>query len=81
MIHLDEKIDTQRLRQYASQLGTIPKDQKRMLEEMIIGDMTPDFYLGLCAGLAASYQIASQPNAQQLIGGCLAAASEQALRA
>ena len=80
MIQLDETIDNERLRQFASQLTTIPKDQKRMLEEMIVGDKTPDFYLGLCAGLAASYQIASQPNAKQLIGACLAAASEQALR-
>lgn len=79
MIQLDERIDDERLRQFASQLAAIPNDRKRMIEEMIVGDKTPDFYLGLCAGLAASYQIASQPNGQQLIGACLAAASQHAI--
>lgn len=79
MLQLDERIDDQRLMQFSSQLSAAPKDQIGMLNELIVGDKSHDFYLGLCAGLASSYQILETDNARNLIGLCLAAASKHVL--
>jgi hypothetical protein len=52
---IDEKIDFQRIKQFASQVDELPDSLIADFESKFEGDKDMNFYHGLIAGLAAAY--------------------------
>ena len=59
MVVLDEKIDLERVEQFASQVEFLPKTLKADIAENFSKDQGPDFYQGLLAAYSNAYVICS----------------------
>jgi hypothetical protein len=80
MIHIDAIIDDEVLEQYASQVSNIPVSVAHVINESLTEDKTLDFYNGLVAGLAFSYQVAGFNNGKDHIGSVIATTAQLILR-
>lgn len=56
---IDEKIDFDRIKQFASQIDELPDSLIEDFENKFEGDKDMNFYHGLIAGLAGSYSAAT----------------------
>jgi len=81
MLQVDARLDEEALKQCASQIGVLPPHVKHFMAESFVGDQTPEFYQGLCAGLAAAYQYAGTgPAGRDYIGMALSASADLLLK-
>lgn len=77
MFQIDERIDYQRIQQFATQVTNISNRLHTELEENFDGEETDDFYFGLVAGFANSLSISqneelSDVDKQSLVGAIVA---------
>ena len=77
MFAVDEKIDNERIKQFASQIDQVPSEFRKQIETAFQGKENLDFYLGLLTGYANSYVLASSGDlkkgeADQAIGFLIA---------
>lgn len=82
MFQIDERIDYQRIQQFASQVSSVSKRLMVEMEENFVGDRSDDFYHGLLAGLANSFSLLqsselSESEKQSILGALVAFVSDQ----
>lgn len=58
MMRIDEKVDRDRLKQFAAQLVKVPVGIRRTLEECLVFDQNVDFYYGQIAAVGFAHQLA-----------------------
>jgi len=85
MFHIDERIDYQRIQQFASQVSNLSKRLDTELAENYSGDQSDDFYFGLVAGFANSLSVfqnedLSDKDKESLLGAIVAFISDRMAR-
>lgn len=79
MIHIDSTSPPEALQQFASQVANIPPDVLHIINESFTDDKSGDFYEGLLAGLAFSYQLAGHRAGSDHIGAVAAVTAAKVL--
>lgn len=77
---LDEKIDRERVNQFASQMAHVSKNVKALLEETFSGEHSIDFYEGLLSAYANMFLMVSnlpQEKLREYSGPIVAFVAEQ----
>lgn len=72
MIQIDARIDEATLRQFASQVDTIPPNVRHVIDESFLWEEGPEYYHGQVAALAFCFQLAEGTDKQAVIGSALA---------
>ena len=85
MFQIDERVDYQRIQQFASQISNLSKRLETELAENFTGDESDDFYAGLVAGFANSLSVfqnleLSETDKSSLIGAIVAFISDHIAR-
>lgn len=65
MLQIDERIDAQRIREWASNAQHIKSNIRRVFDEMILKDEGRDFYFGQLAALQYAHQLNNQDKETQ----------------
>lgn len=66
MFPIDEKIDEECIRQFASQAEHIPEEYRKLFDKNFEGDKSLEFYRGLLEGYSNSYTIVQPLNPQSI---------------
>lgn len=70
MLQIDERIDAQRIREWASNAQYIKPNIRRVFDEMILKDEGREFYFGQLAALQYAHQLNGQIQENQGFLAC-----------
>lgn len=65
MFIVDERVDIEKIRQFAEQYDNLPEKDKETIKKSFESNQSIDFYTGLLSGLSSAYTIMHNQNLSQ----------------